>query len=73
MPIPGPTQIATLPSGCWVWVGPGHPSIRISSVEHGVARLLYRVCCGPLAQGQQLRQTCTQLGCVNPYHYEYQP
>jgi hypothetical protein len=43
--------------------------VRISTVEHGVVRLLWRVCCGPLAQGRRLQQTCAQRGCVNPYHH----
>lgn len=66
---PTQTQIRTLPSGCWLWVGPGHPVVRISTVEHGVVRLLWRVCCGPLPQGARLRQTCAQFGCVNPFHH----
>lgn len=66
---PTQTQVSILPSGCWLWVGPGHPVVRISTVEHGVVRLLWRVCCGPLAQGQRLQQTCAQRGCVNPYHH----
>ena len=60
------------PLGCWIWTGAknnyGYGKLFYNKQYYAAHRLAYRLTHGPLKPQDEIRHTCKNRACVNPYH-----
>lgn len=65
------SHVAVDLNGCWIWYWTfckGYASWSVDGNSVRVARWIYELLIGPIAEGYELHHTCFVKACVNPFH-----